>query len=242
MSGRTVVNGIRGEMPAPKPRPPLGGIDIVLGIVALMAVGALGYFGFTTLLAPGESSAAAKSPPPSMVASADDVAWTDDDTGRCELKAKSEAKRAKDVAPPSVNPSLAPGFAAVATLLECHIETKAARFCDQAHKAVLVAEVNDYIGRLELILAALNLQGAPMQMLGGMSSEISLGSDIYEMQKNATLEFMLSYHNRVADGLRGLARDGLVTEADFGAFLGMGVPPMVKRMLKDVTPAANACA
>jgi hypothetical protein len=235
------VNGMRGDVPAPRPQGGGSGIDVILGVVALMAVGALGYFGFTTFLAPGETVAAAK-PAPQMVASVVDVAWTEDDTALCEQKAKGEARRAKGVAPPSVNPSLAPGFAAMATLLECHIETKAARFCQQDAKATLVAEVIDYIGRLDLIIAALELQGVPMQMMSGMNGEISLGSDIYEMQKDATLEFMLGYHNRVADGLRSLARDGLVTEADFGAFLGMGVPPMVKRMLKDIAPAANGCA
>jgi hypothetical protein len=242
MSGRALVDLVRSDMPPPKPQKNGGGggLDWLLAVVAIAAVGALGYFGFTHFFGVATPGPAAGTP---MVAAlVADAAWTEDDTALCEQKARAEARDARTNGPLSVNPSLAPGFAGMATLLECRIETKSARFCDQSGKSALVAEVNDYLGKIDVIVLALNVQGAPMKMLGGMNSEVAMGSDIYELQMGATIEFMEAYHERVTGALKSLARDGIVTEGDFGSFMGMGVPPMIKKMFDGVTAERNGCA
>ena len=48
MSGRSVVNSLRSDMPPPKPQKTgSGGFDWLLIVVAVVAVGALGFFGAT---------------------------------------------------------------------------------------------------------------------------------------------------------------------------------------------------
>jgi hypothetical protein len=61
------------------------------------------------------------------------------------------------------------------------------------------------------------------------------------MMRDESIAFMKVYHKGIADGLRSLARDGVITASDFGAFLGMGVPPMVNEMLDDVEVTGNRC-
>lgn len=238
MSGRHIVTEMRGYAPPPKPRQPGGGLDVVLIVVAVVAVGALAYFGFNTMFG-GRSHASGTAVAATMVT---DVAWTDDEIAACDRKAAAEAKATTNSGTFAVNQSLAPGFAALATMLECKIKTSATRFCDPDAKALLVADVNDYLGKIDVIVLALNVQGAPMKLMEGMNQEIALGSAVYEMQKSATIEFMEFYHDRVTAALKGLARDGIVTAADFGAFMGMGVPPMIKKMLGGITAERNSCA
>lgn len=133
------------------------------------------------------------------------------------------------------------GFAGMATLLECRITTKVARFCNPSEKAALVEMVNDYLGRVDLLRLGMGAQGAPMAILGGaFGGEIAAGRDIYDMEKDATFSVMDTYHKKVAAGLRALGRRGVVSAADFGGFAG--VPATITEIFKDVTVSDQLCA
>ncbi|MEQ1771706.1 MAG: hypothetical protein ABL879_17900, partial [Devosia sp.] len=113
--------------------------------------------------------------------------------------------------------------------------------CDPKEKAVMVAAVNDYLGRTDLIMLGLGLQGAPMRLLGAATGdgEINAGSSIYDMQKADTVAFMQGYQKRVASALQKLARDGLMAPADFGTFVG--VPETITTLFAGKTAQRNVC-
>ena len=247
MSGRNLVNEMRSGSLAPKPpsRFP-GALDLLLMSVALAAVAALGVLGFTTLVQP------VLTPPVALVAQSPgseqsllpvDVAWTEADTSRCESLARS----ARGAEVPSelalADRTIAEGFSALAAIVACRLETKPTRFCNPEEKGLLVAMINDYLGRIDLLVLGLGVQGAPMAVAGAfLGGEAAMGSDIYDMHRESTLAFMTLHHQRVADDLRALARDGIITAADFGAFMGMGVPARIEKLLGGIPVERQACA
>ena len=130
----------------------------------------------------------------------------------------------------------------MATMIECRLSTKSARFCDPKEKAALVAMINDYLGRVDLIRLGLGVQGAPMAVLGEMfGGEVQAGSGIYNIEKDGTFAVMKVYHDRIAAALRKLARDGIVSATDFAGFMGTGVPKTISEVFKDVTPERQVC-
>ena len=78
--------------------------------------------------------------------------------------------------------------------------------------------------------------------LQNLVGEMAAGRDIYNMEKEGTFALMRVYHARVAEALQSLVRDGVVTQGDFGSFMGMGVPSSVKDILKDVKAEQNICS
>jgi hypothetical protein len=240
MSGRIEINTKR-DAAEIRPRARGSILDLLLGAFALIAVASLAYVGLSWWLAP--KAPRAHPPQASLAQSSADPGqiWTAEDTSRCEHKAGVAAKAPLSAETALANASVTTGFAHLATMIECRITTKQARFCDPAEKAALVAIVTDYLGRVDLIAAALAVQGAPMEMLAGMNSEIAAGSDIYNLQKDQTLEFMLTYHRRIGNGLRELGAKSLLAPSDFAAFMGMGIPPAIKKLFEGVTPGPSIC-
>ena len=51
---------------------------------------------------------------------------------------------------------------------------------------------------------------------------------------------MATYHGKIGAALRKLARNGLVTAADFGSILG--VPKRIELMLDGAAPERSLCA
>lgn len=87
MSGRDLVRARRDSEP---PRDPADGsrlFDLIIVLVAVAAIGSLGYFAYTKWFAPhGPQSTA---PATKLVAAArPEIAWTDADTSRCKSKAR----------------------------------------------------------------------------------------------------------------------------------------------------------
>lgn len=248
MSGRDLVEDLRsGAKPLPRAARTFGALDLIVGCVAVIAVIAAGYFSYTTWISPHAPRQVTPGPKPALVATAAHKAaapetWTAADDSSCIAKARAEANSDAPRQVISPNPSLAPGFAGMATLLECKLTRKVARFCAPDGKATLVEAVNDYLTRTDLIIGALGLQGAPMAIVGQfMGGEAAAGSDIYEAQRNDVLDFMQVYNKRVATALKALARDGLIAPADFGGFLG-GPPDNIKVMFGTTQPERNICA
>jgi hypothetical protein len=247
VSGRDLVDEMRGGAKLPKPPGKGGLVEMLLGAVAVLAVGALAYFGVVSLLggphrqdpAPLFATAAVVQP---------QVAWTSADADRCLARAQAAADAGDsntaqegELMPP--NPAVTRGYAGLSTLLECHMTVKAARLCGADQKSALVAEVGDYLNRTDLVMAGMAVQGAPMQVMGAVfGGEISAGSGVYDMEHEATVHFMQSYQTKVTTALRKLARDGVLAPSDFAGFMGMGVPETIKRMFGTAVAERHICA
>ena len=248
MSGRDLVDDLRsGVKPAPRAARGVGVLDIVLTLVTVAAVVGAGFFGYLSWMTPHSASPVTpdhKAPlfstdtrPASVI-----EAWSDTDDSRCLARARAEANSDGPQQVVSPNPSLAPGFAGLATLLECKLTRKVSRFCSPEQKAKLVEAVNDYLTRRDLIVGALGLQGAPMAIVGQfVGGEAAMGSDIYESQRDDVLAFMQIYNKRVADALKALAREGLVAPSDFAGFMS-GPPETIKVIFGSAVAERNACA
>lgn len=238
MSGRELVRERRDAEP---PREPGSGrlFDWMIRLAVVVAIGSLGYFGYTRLvnpkfLQPGPMAS-------KLVATAKpDVVWTDADMARCKARALAAAEAPETGDAVLVERTVTEGFAGMATMVECRLSTKVARFCNPTEKAAMVEMVNDYLGRIDLLKLGMGAQGAPMAILGGaFGGEIAAGRDVYNMEKDATFAVMDTYHKRVAASLRALGKHGVVTAGDFGSFTG--VPAPIAEIFKDVTVSDQLC-
>lgn len=240
MSGRDLVQARRDADP---PRQPGAGsrfFDMLIGLVAVVAIGSVAYFGYVNWLAPRFSQP--RPVPAKLVAAATpQMAWTDADMSRCQAKARAAAESPEMGDAVLVDRTVTEGFAGMATLVECRITTKMARFCDPAEKAALVEMVNDYLGRIDLLKLGLGAQGAPMAIMGGaFGGEMAAGRDIYDMEKDATLSVMDTYQKKVASALRTLGKRGVVSATDFGGFAG--TPATITDIFKNVSVTDQLCA
>jgi hypothetical protein len=218
-------------------------VDVVLwsiatvALVALMGSVALWVLGGIQPLPPGPVAVASAS------ATTDNgVHWTEADTTKCKRLAGAAAEnpRVPDGAMPP-NPIVAEGFAGLATRVECHMSLKVTRLCNPTERAALVAEINDYLQRSDLVATGLAVQGAPMKIFGQLvGGEASAGSDIYQMERESTETLMRSYDWNVVTALRKLARQGLIAESDFGSF--WGVPERITKMFGGTKVAKAVCA
>jgi hypothetical protein len=241
VSGSDLVSGMRDGRKVPRsPVPRSGMLDLLLVVIVMITIAGAGYFGVMRLLAP-------QVPPPAQPLAADfegvaKVAWTDADTAICQAKGKRAANEPVPGVLALANRAVTEGFAGFSARLECRLLLKPTRLCDPKEKAAMVAEVNDYLGRIDVVSFGLGLQGAPMRLLGGVvGGEVEAGSGIYDMTRDATIQFMDGYQQRVALAMRKLARDGIMAPSDFSVFLA-GVPTVITRMFGDVAPTQDLCA
>ncbi len=239
MSGRELINQMRDGGAVPQAQGPrIGIMDLLLTVVALAAIGSVGYFGLMFWLdqkGPQLQASVA-------LAAQSDVAWTDEDSARCLAKARSAANAPLPAEMMVANRAVTEGFSGLATRLECHLTSKVTRLCDPLQKAAMVELVNDYLARVDLVELGLGLQGAPMALLGGMmGGEVAAGSGIYDEEKQETLDFMATYHRRIGGALQALARDGILEAKDFATFIS-GPPETVMRLFGKAEPVRNVCS
>ena len=141
------------------------------------------------------------------------------------------------------NPSLAEGIPFLVTRVECQLTVKEARFCGPEGNAKLVAIVDDYLNRMDVIRVGIAAQGAPMAILGGMmGGEIAAGDEIYGSMAEDTLKFMSEHHARVVAALRALAKEGVVTADAFKPFPFAGVPSRIQPIFAGIEAKSNLCA
>ncbi|MDB5505544.1 MAG: hypothetical protein JWR75_182 [Devosia sp.] len=140
------------------------------------------------------------------------------------------------------NRSVAEGVAGLATMAECQLTRKIGRFCSVEGKTQLVAAVNDYFGRMDLVTLGIGVQGAPMAIAGAMfGGEPAAGDAIYQDMANDTLAFMKSYNARVVTALRKLGQNGVVKAEDFRPFPLAGIPENIVSIFEGVHPVGNTC-
>jgi hypothetical protein len=244
MSGRDLVRDVRSTAkPSAVPGARLGIVDLLVAVLAVIAVGSLAYFGYASWFAPRAPQPPA-APSAQLVAFTDPaLTWTDEDTARCRAKARAASDDEMPADTLLANRAVTDGFGPLATMIECRIATKSLRFCDPKQKAALIAMINDYLVRVDMIRLGMGVQGAPMAVLGEMfGGEIEAGSSVYEIEKDGTFAFMQVYHARIAAALQRLGRDGLVSATDFATFMGTGVPATITAIFDGVVPQRQACA
>jgi hypothetical protein len=236
MSGKDLARQFREQGPAPRARSGGGSFGFIIAVIAVCALGFGGVAGYR-MLAPqaGMTTVAATK--------SEDVVWTEADTAKCEARARTAAAEDLPDDLMMANPALTDGaFAAFATRVQCRATLKVARLCDGAEKAAFVSMVNDYTSRLDLVVAALNLQGAPMAIIGQMmGGEAQMGSDMYDLTKEQTIAYLKIYHNRVATALRDLVAANLISLSDFGVFMGIGASGTITKMLDGMTATHTLC-
>jgi hypothetical protein len=242
MSGKDLVSELRsGSKPAPVPREPGGLKDLALVAVAIIAMASLGYYGVTTWFAPrgpqpAAAMAVAAAPQPTI------EPWTEADTSTCKARARKAAAEPLPADVMLAQQSVTEGFAGMTTLIACQMSLKSERFCEGKEKRRLVAMINDYLAKVDMITTGLGVQGAPMAMAGALlGGEAAFGSDVYEMQREGTMKVMELHHQKVLKALRSLARDGIIAPADFAGFMGMGVPKAVTEMFGGVEAERRVC-
>lgn len=229
--------------------PPDGGrfAGLALVAVAVVAVAACGYFGFRYIdrLAGviGQPGAATMA----LTATADPTQlWSEADAQHCAAVAHAAATAPLDADVVDANPTVTgSAFAAMATTIACKATTRIERLCDPDAKATFIAEIKDYAARVDVALLGMKAQAGLMDMTvtltGGMGGRDGEGGAYFDMQE-ATLLYLQRYHHKVADGLKGLVRAGLIGREDFGLFMGMGIPETIDRMLAGAVPDHRVCA
>lgn len=241
MSGRDLVDEMRSGVRPLADKPRSGPFDILAAVAAVMAIGALGYVGYGAWFSP-------KAPrPPVQVATvaptAQPVAWTEKDEAACNARARAAADDPDTGAYLITNYSIAEGAASLGTKVECQLTAKPKRFCGAEGSAQIVAILNDYIGRMDLVRIGLAAQGAPMAFAGGMlGGEAEAGDAIYDSMKGDTLAYMKSYDDRIVRAVRALASGGVVTADAFKPFPFAGVPKRIEAIFAGVEVKSSLCA
>jgi hypothetical protein len=228
-------------VPARAPRGSGSLLDLAIGAITLVAIGAAAYFGVITYLSPPPQPVPASPVVATIKPVAAQLTWTDADAKRCQSKAVSAANAPMPMDTALANRSVTEGFAGLSTRLECQLLTKRERLCDPEQKATMVAAVNDYLGRVDAVIFTLGLQGAPMRLFGAATGngEVQAGSTIYDMTKDDTVDFMATYQKRVAVAVRVLASEGIMAPSDFGTF--MGVPETILSIFGTTAVKKRAC-
>ena len=239
MSGQDVVRAQRDKIGI-RPVPSGLALDLVLSVVAFAAVALCLVLAARWILA-GPPPVA----PPDMVAAVDTTAltWTDKDSAACESRARVAAAEPlpheMELADSVITGG---GFATIAARVTCRATIKAARLCDPAQKADLVAQVNDYVTRHDLIVMGLDVQGAPMTIIGAFTGgEVAGGAAMYDMIKADTLEYIAWHHDRLLAKLHALAQGGVLSASDF-SFMGLGLSPALASAFADVKPTTPICS
>jgi hypothetical protein len=216
----------------------ISAIDIALVCVALAMVACVAWMGVGRFILTPPAAMAPTAPMHTPGTTA--VAWSDGDETACLASARAAASKPLEGDGAMANRAAATGFAGLATMVHCKLALKPERFCNPTEKAALVAMVQDYLNREDLVVTGLAVEGAPMAIAGAMmGGEAAAGDGIYDMQKTATLAVMKSYDDRVRDDLRRLAGGKVITAGDFGSI--MGTPERIVTMLDGAPARAALC-
>lgn len=238
MSGRNIVRAMRENGSTGKPGAPGNSIDTMLFALAIAAV--LG-----AVIAGGWYFSRQAAPPPSAAPAARvaEPGWTAADTAACEQASRQTAAKAAAEQFLMANQAITDGgFAMLASRVACRASVRIARLCNGAEKAELVAMINDYAMRHDLVVAGLSLQGAFIDIMGGMlGGEAEGGSGVYDIVKKDTLGYMAVFHDRVVENLHALAEAGVLTSTDLG-FFGIGLSGSLAPAFEKVTVARSICA
>lgn len=238
MSGRNVVEEMRsGVRPMPQALGRGRALDLLLGLAAVVCVASLTFVSFSIWFSGGTPQL----PPPVEAegtglptsAQAVLVVWTKADNDACAARARAAADNPKTGNFMITNRPIASGVAGLTTMLECKLTQKVSRYCGAEGVTQLVAEVNEYFGRLDLVKGGIGLQGAPMAIAGALfGGEPQAGNDTYQDMAEDTLAFIETYSARVTAALRALGRSGVVSPDDFQSFPFAGVPEHISKIFE----------
>lgn len=242
MSGHDLVDEMRSGMrPVADISRRRSLFDIAIAAAAVVALGALGFVAYGTWFsgtAPQPPAQVATTAPP-----AEPAAWTEADSAACKARGRSAASDPDTGTYSITNRSISEGVAGLATLVECELTAKPRRFCGAEGSAKVVAIVNDYINRMDLIRLGLAAQGAPMAFAGGLlGGEAAAGDAVYDSMKADTLAYMKQHDARVVKAIRSLASGGIVTKEAFKPFPFAGVPARIEELFAGIEVKSNLCS
>ena len=262
MSGRETVRALR-ERGMQQPPTDFGPAlrTIAFALVAFV-VGGGAVFGGVKLFAGGGGPSPSPVSAPAPTATVQQVAlvtdtplWTATDERTCQMAFDSAAQAERDVQKRAMEDGeiMATGgsgsVAPMGAQVRCMANTKPERLCNPEQRAVFVAAVKTYIEQSIFIGAIAEATDFSMNVYipavaaasGTDSKEHEFGIGVVNDMTKSVGERMMASHKKVAATLRNLVERGYVREDDFGAFMGFGVPLMVKNMLKGVKPGPSIC-
>lgn len=216
-------------------------------VVVAFLVGGGGVYGAAKLMSGGGSPPV--DTPVQQVALVTEIpTFTDADLESCKQEYRrqfrEEQKAGEDaMLDGTFNGSSGSGAVApMAAQIVCMAEVKPERFCDPEQRAVFVGAVKEYLEQAMFISAIAEASdfsvNVYMPMVAGIDHE---GTDVINNMTKGVRSRMMVAHQKVATELRELVGRGLLREEDFSAFMGFGVPEMVKRMLEGAEPGPSAC-
>lgn len=235
MSGRNLVDEMRSGSRPLVERPPRSLFDIAVAAIAVMAVGALGVVAYGAFFP-------AQAPRPVVVAGAPVVSWTEADAAACDAKGAAAADSPDTGSYLITNRSVSEGVAFLTTKVKCLLTARAERFCADEGKGQLVALINDYFNRMDLVKLGVAAQGAPMAMMGGlMGGEVAAGDAVYSGMAEDTYKYMAEHNGEVVTAIRKLGAGGVIEAAAFRPLPFAGIPKGIEDVFAGVTPTSNIC-
>lgn len=262
MSGRETVKALRerGMQQAPTDFGPALR-TIAFALVAFVVGGGAVFGGVKLFAGGGGPGPSPVSTPPSptgveqVALVTDTPLWTATDERTCQMAFNAVVQAERDVQEKAMNDGqlMATGgsgsIAPMGAQVRCMANTKPERLCDPGQRAVFVAAVKTYVEQSIFIGAiaeatdfSTNVYIPAIAAASGTDSkEHEFGIGIVKDMTKSVGERMIASHKKVAATLRNLVERGYVREDDFGAFMGFGVPLMVKNMLKGVKPGPSIC-
>ena len=252
------TNRLRDLAPRQAPREsPLAGGFLLL-VAATLVLGGAGVGGYLLLsskpgapdvtdavlsAATGRRNATAAAP-----VEADDGTWGDADLQRCDAEAAAAAETAskRKLAAVSANrvglgaPDAT--FVQRAAYLLCSARSKPRHFCQGYWHDRLVEGVRAYAQefaevRQSAYWTKVNLAEQARANTGASQEVLRAASDDIDQ----TTRDAMQLHAEIAEALRALVADGILSSGDFGVFFGMGVPPDVAALLGDRRAVRRVC-
>ena len=251
MSGQDAVRQLR-ERRSPAGTGGGGSDRWFLLIVVLAFVGGSGaVFGTTLLMA---SAPAVLPPVQTEIALApidmDRSALTEAELATCKragdaVKKAERAAKKKDEEQGGLGMNSGTGgIGALGAQLTCEARTRPGRLCDPMERAAFVARVHQYVKKFDFAADIFNLtlSSPGLNMITAPDGGPHLGAVIIKDVTNQGSSRIAAVHKKVSTALQELAAGGLLSESDFGAFLGFGAPATVEAMLSGVAVVENRCA
>jgi hypothetical protein len=254
ISNRSLRDFAAHQQPARRDSQFPGGLVLAaLGTLVLGAViGVAGYFLFKPSAPPAVSEAvlAATGRREAEVVlrpEIDDGEWTDADLRRCgdeAAAARDDASKRKLAAVSADRVGLGapdPKMVERSAFLLCSIRGKPRHLCEQYWHGKLIEAVKQYATDFRTVAAS--AYWTKVTLAERVRADTSANSDLRIMADDIdqTTRDVAKMHDEIATALRALVANGILEKADFGKFLGIGVPPDISELLGDEPAVRNVC-
>lgn len=137
------------------------------------------------------------------------------------------------------------GLLRSAAFIACMMETKPTRYCRKEHRADLVSEVREHLDLMRRVKEDWRFQTMPVDFTPGKFTNPVLQAwklTLTPLDSRERADYPSgTVDERIVEGLRRLAEQGLIHAADFGWF-GLALPKELGPAFRDLQPKADLCA